>query len=308
MKNKNSWIYWLILGLVVLIIAGITYYLFWYKEKISYDFSFDTKRIEKDEYADWKEFNNTDYGYTIKYPSTATLTLASDDEAQKAGLLSGQACVTISTEYGHVIIAAREVIDVAFSQSDAFFLCMRTGVGQASEPIEERVIIEGKEYQASGFYTKAGFENESEEFFGVILDDGIKFEYGVSKINKESNPQEYKKTKEEVLKIVKSYHRVADYSWDTYYSTQAKITFQFPEGWEVREDYFYKDSSFRTIVLCQKEEPQGVDANCVQINMPQAPTGTKHEEIEGNWINIYTDDPQVVACFDKIVGTFETIE
>jgi hypothetical protein len=96
--------------------------------------------------------------------------------------------------------------------------------------------------------------------------------------------------------------------WNTYFNSKAKITFTYPKDWEIREEYFYKEAQYPTIILCGKKEPADVLVNCIQINMPQAPLGKKHKEIQGNYINLYTEDPEIVAIYEKVVASFKVVK
>jgi len=96
-------------------------------------------------------------------------------------------------------------------------------------------------------------------------------------------------------------------AWQTYTNPAANFTFEYPKDWEIREEYFYKDNPDPTIVICGKEEPEGVIANCIQINMPQFPCETV-SWVNRNWIGICVNDPGIVGVYEKLVSSFIFIE
>ncbi len=96
--------------------------------------------------------------------------------------------------------------------------------------------------------------------------------------------------------------------WNVYSNSNVNFTFKYPQDWEIREDNFYKESTVPTIVVCRKSEEKYVTANCVQINMPQAPQGKRETRIEGNYIVLYSEDPELLAVYDKLIATLKFIK
>ncbi len=101
---------------------------------------------------------------------------------------------------------------------------------------------------------------------------------------------------------------VEQVGWNTYSNPNVKFTFQYPQNWEIRVDYFYKESAVPTIVVCRKSEEKDVMVNCIQINMPQAPQGKREIRIEGNYVALYSEEPELLAVYDKLITTFKFIK
>lgn len=95
--------------------------------------------------------------------------------------------------------------------------------------------------------------------------------------------------------------------WKTYSNPKANFTFRYPKNWEIRHDYFYKVAENPTVVVCRQEGPIGVIANCIQINMPQFPCETR-TEIEGNWIGICVEDPEISEVYYQVINSFRCFD
>ncbi len=97
--------------------------------------------------------------------------------------------------------------------------------------------------------------------------------------------------------------------WQTYKSDSANFTFAYPPTWEIREDYLYETPAGEkannpTIVLCDKKVEKGNIENCIQINMRQAPFNARTKIIRENYLNLYTDDPEIVSIYGKVADSF----
>lgn len=101
--------------------------------------------------------------------------------------------------------------------------------------------------------------------------------------------------------------------WQVYKNELAGFTFKYPSSWEIRKDYFYETAGGAkadepTVVLCDKKVKKDSMGDCMQINMPQAPSNEYTKTIGKNWLNLYTDDPEIVNAYEKIVSSFKIID
>jgi inhibitor of cysteine peptidase len=170
-----------------------------------------------DETADWNTYVNDVYEYEIKYPSEATITEAKKDtfglseEDQKQGLTfddvynqyTGKICVGVRYKLGYIYISAPQ------NASMRHVTCGRTGVGGPIEEKGEEIAVDGKKYLASGFEETGIGEtlNLHNETFVINLDDGTRIEYG-SLPGEQATYRDYLVIKDELLKIVESYHKI----------------------------------------------------------------------------------------------------
>lgn len=192
MPNKNAKIYLVIFIIIaLLLLTGIIYWYFWWgktKTKVSTTPTPSASAPKSqsaspsaDPYAGWKKFDNSSYDYSLYYPSSATLDV---------GTLG---CVTINTEYGHVIIRGK-----GYEK-----MCGRTGVGSDYTEINETIVVKGKSYNSTGY--KSISLNPYNEFLMFTLDDGNSVDYGMDDFNLDSANPAYDKVKAEIKKIVESY-------------------------------------------------------------------------------------------------------
>lgn len=193
MPNKNAKIYLIIfIVIALLLLAGIIYWYFWRDAKTATKttstppisvFPSKSASPSADPYRGWKKFDNSSYDYILSYPSSATL---------KADALG---CVTINTEYGHVIIKGKGYEE----------MCGRTGVGSEYTEINETIVVKGKSYNSTGY--KSNSLNPYNEFLMFTLDDGNSVDYGMDDFNLASVNPTYDEVKNEVKLIVESYSK-----------------------------------------------------------------------------------------------------
>ena len=94
--------------------------------------------------------------------------------------------------------------------------------------------------------------------------------------------------------------------WQTYANPEANFTFKYPKDWEIREEYFYKQKEYLTVVICRKNEDAYYQGNCIRINEPQCPCETKW--IQGNWISICVEDSEIVGIYNQVIKSFKIPE
>lgn len=191
MENKNSKVYLVIFIIIaILLLAGIIYWYWQGNEKTSTkttptpSLSISASKSASpsaNPYSGWKELNNSEYDYSIQYPASATI------DAKILG------CVTINTQYGHVIIKGKGYQEI----------CGRTGVGSEYTELNETIVVRGKSYNSTGY--KSISQNPYDEFLMFTLDDGNAVDYGIDDFNRNSTNPAYDTVKNEVKKIVESY-------------------------------------------------------------------------------------------------------
>lgn len=207
MHNKTtSIVYWLIFAVIALLALVGLIWSFLMLERIEVENVTINQNQEKTGTdtgcapcgSEQKTEINSDYGYNIKYPSSAAITYA--DKSEIAGtVLENSVCTTITTDYGHVIIAAKEGID-------NFIICGRTGVGSDYLEFSDTIEIEEVEYTANGFYERSG--NIYTDFLVVLLNNGDRIEYGIDEMNTAAFGMSLEEAREELEDIVKSYQSI----------------------------------------------------------------------------------------------------
>lgn len=182
--------------------------------------------VVEDETADWKTYKNAKYGYELKYPEGATISLAKEGDfsyetdekgepkleelkniqlAQRFSYLfnkfGGEICVTINYNHGYISVSAKENNDTRY------VICSPTGVGVHASAIKERVGIGGKTYQAGGMYQDDPNEHNlfgDSEFLVVDLENGIRVTYG-SRSNRNATYEDYLEDKEILKQILSTF-------------------------------------------------------------------------------------------------------
>lgn len=144
--------------------------------------------------TEWLTYTNDDYGYTLSYPSSATIEQYPEDPKN--------ICITIKTKLGYVQISAPE------NKGFTIATCGRTGVAYDTQSKSENVTIDAKNYTATGYEEVGPGEtlNYHNETLTVNLDDDTRIEYG-SQSNDIDTYENYSKTREDVIKIVESFQK-----------------------------------------------------------------------------------------------------
>jgi len=187
-KNKKT-IYLIVFIIIALIILGLIIYYYWTgivkpapspTPSISKSSSTSPSKTPNN-YDGWKTYSNSSYNYSIKYPADAKLDSATPG------------CVTINTQYGHVIIRGKNYEEI----------CGRTGVGSEYTELHETIIVGGKNYNSTGFMSNS--TNPYDEFLMFTHDSGNGIDYGMDNFNKNSSNPTYETVKNEVKQIVESF-------------------------------------------------------------------------------------------------------
>ncbi|OGF20637.1 hypothetical protein A2Y83_03745 [Candidatus Falkowbacteria bacterium RBG_13_39_14] len=107
-------------------------------------------------------------------------------------------------------------------------------------------------------------------------------------------------------------------NWQIYKNDLADFTFKYPMEWDIREDYLYESSGgtkaeHRAIVLCDKKNEKNSSGDysmkdCIQINMPQAPENEQTKKIGDNYLNLYSDNPEIIKIYEKVADSFQIID
>lgn len=102
----------------------------------------DPTQTTQDQTASWKTYQNSKYGYEIKYPSDAILTVVNDYGASGSHIVSA-----FSPNDSHIIIGIGNAF-VSVCNNDCGSM---GGLGVGSFALKESVVIDGKTYNATGY-------------------------------------------------------------------------------------------------------------------------------------------------------------
>jgi len=112
----------------------------------------------------------------------------------------------------------------------------------------------------------------------------------------------------EILKHLKRYPMEGTKNWNIYSNPEAKFTFKYPKNWVIDNEFNYETlggikSERRTVYL---KRVNGSSNDWICINPIRfSTTGATWVEIEGNIIATYSQDPEVLDVFYKLIKTFE---
>jgi len=171
--------------------------------------------------ADWKVLTNELFGYQVRVPENAEVTWIGPQGFDPAELPDGTTpdeyfnileeqygswlCLEIQYSLGSVLIGA------PMDQGGEYATCARTGVGAGElTEVEEWITINGQEFLASGFEYYAGSEtlDNHNETMSVVLENGIRIQYGSVPRN-DARYEDYRmKTRDTLLLIVSSYQSI----------------------------------------------------------------------------------------------------
>ncbi|MCX6740206.1 MAG: hypothetical protein NTZ49_03195 [Candidatus Parcubacteria bacterium] len=147
-----------------------------------------------DPYEGWLTYTNSKYGYTIAYPKGAQIKEISKDEISKSDIVG----VAINYKYGHVTVILKEAFP-------------GWGIGCDITPLKEKVTIEGKLYNSSGYDVRCPGTDNLQNHSQVLkteINSNLMIEYGSYALE---NPtalfNSYLEQKPEIIKIVESFNR-----------------------------------------------------------------------------------------------------
>ncbi|MBW6441254.1 hypothetical protein K0B03_04500 [Patescibacteria group bacterium] len=97
--------------------------------------------------------------------------------------------------------------------------------------------------------------------------------------------------------------------WNVYSNPEVDFTFKYPKDWEITQDYFYtwlngKVSDTRTVVLRKIGDEASNDWININMRQFQCDWGTC-KDLGSNTIGTYSEDPETLRVFDKIIATFK---
>jgi len=112
--------------------------------------------------------------------------------------------------------------------------------------------------------------------------------------------------------VVEATYDLQPREWKTCLNPEADFTFKYPVEWVVEDEYFYETpagekAEYLTVILRETGNEALNDRIVINSRQPQCEFGTC-VEVGPHLISTYTDDPEILDIFDKIVSTLEISE
>lgn len=110
--------------------------------------------------------------------------------------------------------------------------------------------------------------------------------------------------------------------WKIYSKPEVNFTFQYPKGWEIKEEYQYKSAACQCDPECtgvhyiflnriDDRRPAGMGEKehfGIAINMPQC-NGIKYSDLpRNNWICLFDKNLQILSVYEQIKESFRIIK
>jgi len=101
-------------------------------------------------------------------------------------------------------------------------------------------------------------------------------------------------------------------NWKTYSNPEVNFIFKYPNNWEIKKDYEYKNAAcqldqkckgIRVVELGKMEDSKIL----ISINKPQC-SGIKYDTLPGNnWICVFNDNSETLNVYEKIKDSFQIL-
>jgi len=100
--------------------------------------------------------------------------------------------------------------------------------------------------------------------------------------------------------------------WKTYSNPEVNFIFKYPNNWEIKKDYEYKNATCQVDPKCKgirvvELGKIGDSKILISINKPQC-SGIKHDTLPGNnWICVFDDNLETLNVYEKIKNSFQIL-